>query len=168
MGCALGKVSPPTVTTLAPVSRSRPFVTTRSSPARCPVESVMGLLLDAPKRPAWQPEVVSTEGPSRLEVGSSIRGRARMLGFGVEGRSITAELTPTVYVEDVIVGVAMRVRYEVRPHEGGCVVVHRLESDLPTGLSGRVLSLLLRVRLRRMQRRALERLVAQSEAGSLS
>jgi hypothetical protein len=62
----------------------------------------------------------------------------------------------------------MTVRYEVRPSKDGCLVIHHLESRLPTGVSGRVLSLLLRARLKRMQKTALERLVAQSEAVSAS
>ena len=144
------------------------FVTERSRPAKCPADAVIDLLLDVSNRPGWQPEVVSAEGPHRLATGDSVWGQARMLGFGVEGRSVATIVSPTLYEEQVIVGVGMTVRYEVRPHDDGCLVVHHLESHLPTGFSGRILSLLLRSRLKRMQKTALERLVAQSEAGSIS
>ncbi|MDQ3954592.1 MAG: SRPBCC family protein [Actinomycetota bacterium] len=150
------------------MTAKKPFVTERSSPARCSPDSVIGLLLDASKRPGWQPEVISAEGPVRLTTGDSVWGRARMLGFGVEGRSVATTVSSTLYEEQVIVGVGMTVRYEVRPSDDGCLVVHHLESHLPTGFSGRVLSLLLRARLKRMQKTALARLVAQSEAGSIS
>ena len=87
-----------------------------------------------------------------------------MLGFGVHGVSIAAEVTDDLFQEDVVVGVAMRVRYSVQETERGCRVTHHLECDLPTGLSGRLVALFLRRRLRRMQRNALGRLIAQSEA----
>ena len=126
----------------------------------------MKRLLDATTWPAWQPEIVSTEGNTQVVTGDIVTGTARMLGFGVEGWSRATKTDENVFEEDVVVGVGMRVRYEVRPDGNGCRVTHRLESNMPTGLSGRLLSAFLRGRLKRMQKTALERLVAQSEAGS--
>ena len=91
-----------------------------------------------------------------------------MLGFDVDGRSDALEVDEGIFEEDVVVGVAMRVRYEVRPDPAGCVVIHRLESRLPSGSFGRLLAFLLRYRLRKMQKKAIERLVAQSESADAS
>lgn len=123
-------------------------------------------LLDATTWPAWQPEIVTTEGPSKVVEGDLVSGTARMLGFNVEGRSVALRVEEQVFEEDVVVGVAMRVRYEVHPAGEGCRVVHHLESNLPTGVTGRLLSFFLRRRLKKMQRTAVERLVAQSEAAA--
>ena len=128
----------------------------------------MSYLLDSTAWPEWQPEIVATEGPKRVDRGDIVSGHAEMLGFHVQGRSRAVEVEEDVFEEDVVVGVAMRVRYEVHPEGNGCRVVHRLESEMPRGLSGRLLSLFLRGRLRRMQRTAVERLVAQSEAAEAS
>ena len=144
------------------------FVSEHSMTARCSADEMMARLLDAGQWPAWQPEIVSTEGPERVGPGDVVSGRARMLGFGVQGRSIALHVGPTSFEEDVVVGVALRVRYEVRPEGDRCVVVHRIESDLPGGPMGRLLAFFLRGRLRRMQKMAVARLVAQSEAGSRS
>ena len=149
-----------------PVSAARSFVIQREEAARCPVDSVMKHLLDATTWPAWQPEIISTEGNTRVVAGDIVKGTARMLGFGVEGWSQATRTEENVFEEDVVVGVRMRVRYEVRPDGDGCRVTHHLESNMPSGLSGRLLSALLRGRLRKMQKTSLERLVAQSEAGS--
>jgi hypothetical protein len=91
-----------------------------------------------------------------------------MLGFEVTGRSTAVEVGDSVFDEDVIVGVTMRVRFEVRPSAAGSVVTQRLTAELPEGVAGRLLGLLLRRRLRRMQRVALERLAAQAEGASVS
>lgn len=136
--------------------------------AKCSPDKMMAYLLDATSWPAWQPEIVSTRGPERVAKGDIVSGHARMLGFHVEGRSIAEQVGTTVFEEDVVVGVAMRVRYEVHEEPGGCRVVHRLESQMPSGLTGRLLSFFLRGRLRRMQKKAVERLVAQSESGDPS
>ena len=128
----------------------------------------MAYLLDATSWPAWQPEIVSTRGPKRVSEGDIVSGHARMLGFHVEGRSVATTVGPDVFEEDVVVGVAMKVRYEVHPHENGCTVVHRLESEMPAGLTGRLLAFFLRGRLKRMQKTVVERLVAQSEAADPS
>ena len=145
---------------------SRSFIIEREAQARCSADLMMKHVLDATAWPAWQPEIVSTKGSKRVAEGEIVSGSARMLGFGVEGRSVALEVADDVFEEDVVVGVAMRVRYEVRPDGNGCRVTHRLESNMPTGLAGRLLSAFLRSRLKKMQKTALERLVAQSEADS--
>jgi hypothetical protein len=129
---------------------------------------VIATILDPSTWPAWQPEIVSAAGPSRLERGGVVEGRARMLGFGVTGRSTAVEVGDLVFEEDVVVGVTMRLRFEVRPSSQGSVVTQRLTAELPGGFAGRLLGLLLRWRLRRMQRMALERLAAQAEGASVS
>jgi hypothetical protein len=71
-----------------------------------------------------------------------------------------------VFIEDVIVGVRMVVTYEVVPSATGTRITRTLEADLPGGPSGWLLSLVLRARLRRMQKRVLSELAAQAEAGA--
>lgn len=124
----------------------------------------MALVLDATSWPRWQPEIVATEGPSRVSPGDVVHGHARMLGFHVAGHSTAARVAERAFEEDVVVGVRLRVRYEVTPDGDGTVVTHRLTSDLPRGILGYILSFFLRWRLRAMQRAALRELVAQSEA----
>lgn len=124
----------------------------------------MDLILDPATWPRWQPEIVATEGPERLASSDVVRGRATMLGFNVQGHSTAIEVAPNTFVEDVIVGVRMRVTYVTAPSGEGATITHNLVSDLPTGLWGRVLSFFLRSRLRRMQRAALDELVRQAEA----
>lgn len=148
------------------MSDPRSFTIEREATARCSVDLVMKNLLDATTWPAWQPEIVTTKGPTKVVTGDIVSGTARMLGFGVEGRSVATRVGEGVFEEDVVVGVGMRVRYEVRPEGDGCRVIHRLESNMPTGVAGRVLAAFLRGRLKKMQKTALERLVVQSEAGS--
>lgn len=129
----------------------------------------MAYLLDPSTWPAWQPEITAAAGPAPLGEGDVVRGNARMLGFdGVEGRSVATSSGDKFFEEDVVVGIGMTIRYEVLPDGNGSVVVHRLESMLPAGPAGRLLSLMLRWRLRRLQRTALNRLAAQSEAEELS
>ena len=145
--------------------RPRTFKIQRSARAACDPSSVMGHVLDPASWTAWQPEIMSTEGPAPLSKGDVVSGRAEMLGFvGVEGRSTATYVGDGSFEEDVVVGISMRIRYEVKPDGEGSVITHYLESDLPRGPSGRLLSLLLRWRLRRLQKTALERLVLQTEA----
>ena len=136
-----------------------------AAPSGTDPQAVMSNLLDPETWPAWQPEIISSKGPSPLQKGDTVTGEARMLGFtGVEGRCAVVDAGDDFFEEDVVVGVGMRIRYEVKSDGTGSTVVHRLEADLPTGFSGRVLSFLLRRRLKRLQRTALERLAAQSQA----
>jgi hypothetical protein len=109
--------------------------------------------------PEWQPEILATEGPQVLELKEVISGRARMLGFEVQGQSTIITADSTRFVEDVIVGVRMQVEYRVEPEADGCLVTRRLEADLPGGFAGTILGLFLRMRLRTMQDRVLDALV---------
>ncbi len=123
----------------------------------------MKVLTDPSTWPRWQSEILVTRGPVPLVEGDEVEGRARLLGFHVDGRSKTVAADPTSFVEDVIVGVRMRVEYEIdeRPH--GTTVTRVLTTSLPGGLSGWVLSFLLKRRLKAMQKGVLEALVAQAE-----
>ena len=116
--------------------------------------------------PVWQPEILSARGPEILRTGAVVEGHAKLLGFHVQGQSRAVEVQEEVFEEDVIVGVRMRVRYEVREGDQDVVVTRRLESELPGGVSGRLLSFFLRRRLRRMQSKVLDNLVGQAEAPS--
>jgi Polyketide cyclase / dehydrase and lipid transport len=126
-------------------------------------DEVMSLILDPASWSSWQSEIVVAEGPKQAGSGSVARGRARLLGFAVHGHSTAVEVEPATYDHDVIVGVRMRVRYRVDETENGTLITHRMSADLPGGLSGRLLSLFLRGRLRRLQKRALANLARRSE-----
>jgi hypothetical protein len=145
-----------------------PFVIERSRTARSSPEVVLSKIRDPSSWPAWQPEIVSTNGPSRLDEGAVVVGSARMLGFGVSGRSAAVEVNDHTFEEQVIVGVALRVRFDVRPSDEGVVITQSLSTELPTGPAGRALGMLLRWRLRRMQRVMLDRLARQAEDASVS
>src|SRR3990170_8724364 len=123
-------------------------------------------LLDASRWPQWQPEIVATVGPEHVQVGDVVRGHADLLGFGVAGQAAIEEVPDDGLVEDVLVGVRMRVTYQVEPRDDGCLVRATIVTEAPTGISGRVLGFLLRRRLRRMQRTALDRLTRLAEAQS--
>lgn len=133
--------------------------------ARCAPEDVMGQVLSPRTWPAWQSEILRATGPDRIEEGDQVSGDARLAGFRVQGRSDAHVVTERVFMEDVIVGVRMVVTYQVEPTPTGTRIKRTLECDLPGGPSGWVLSLVLRARLRKMQRRALAQLAAQAEAG---
>jgi hypothetical protein len=126
-------------------------------------EVVSGLLLDPSTWPQWQPEISQARGPAPMEKGDVARGRAKMLGFAVHGHSEALRVADGVFEEDVIVGVRMVIRYEVRPSPSGVRVTHELTALLPGGVSGRVLSLFLRPRLRALQRGALRHLAVQAD-----
>ena len=123
----------------------------------------MRILGDPGTWPAWQTEIIETEGPSPLAEGDTVEGRAQLLGFVVNGRSSTIAASETSFAEDVIVGVHMRVEYEVTPGPEGALVKRRLTTTLPDGFSGRVLSFFLKRRLKAMQKGLLDALVAQAE-----
>ena len=143
--------------------RSR-FEIEDSRPARCAPDAVLDRVLDPSTWPEWQPEILSTSPSHRLEEGDSVEGRAELLGFVVEGRSSAISVEKDSFEEDVIVGVRMRVRYQVTASTEGTTVTRRLVADLPGGFSGRILSFFLKRRLRKMQHGVLESLVAQAES----
>lgn len=136
--------------------------------AKCPPDVVIRQLLDASRWPRWQPEIVATVGPQRVHVGDIVRGHADLLGFGVAGQAAIEEVPDDGLVEDVLVGVRMRVTYQVEPRGADSLVRATIVTEAPTGISGRVLGFLLRRRLRRMQRTALDRLtrLAEAQAGA--
>jgi hypothetical protein len=136
--------------------------------ARCRPDVVIRELLDASRWPQWQPEIVATVGPERVHVGDIVRGHADLLGFGVAGQAAIEEVPDDGLVEDVLVGVRMKVTYQVEPRGADSLVRATIVTEAPTGISGRVLGFLLRRRLRRMQRTALDRLtrLAEAQAGA--
>lgn len=113
--------------------------------------------------PEWQSEILETEQPRWLEPHQVVHGKARLLGFDVHGRSLTLQANEKGFEQDVVVGVRMSVRYSVEGAGGGSVVTHRLRADLPGGLAGAVLSVLLSRRLKKMQTDLLKNLKAQLE-----
>lgn len=138
----------------------------KSALVRAERERVSELLMRPVTWPSWQPEILLTTGPDRVQVGSVVNGRASMMGFEVDGKNETLEVEEGTVTHEVVVGVGMRVTYEVSEEAGGVRITHRLMSDLPRGPAGRLLSFFLRARLRKMQRNVLENLVAQLEAPS--
>ena len=100
--------------------------------------------------------------------GDVARGKAQMLGFHVDGHATAVDVGTAYFEQDVIVGIRMGIRYELKRIEGGTMITHTLRAEMPTGISGRILALFLRRRLRWLQRTALENLVLQSEAGTSS
>lgn len=103
------------------------------------------------------------QGPGTLHEGDVQEGRAHMLGFDVQGKSTAVRIEERCFEEDVVVGVRMKLTYELVPSAQGVVVTHRLEAELPRGPLGRLLSVFLRRRLKRMQETSLEGLVRQAE-----
>ena len=145
-------------------SSRKSFVVVSERVARCDPEVVMRYVLDSTSWPRWQPEIVATTGPQEVKPGDLVRGHADLLGFGVAGQAAIEKVGRRSFTEDVLVGVRMQVSYEVLDHDGGCKVRARVVTEAPTGLSGRILGLLLRRRLRSMQFTALQRLARLSEA----
>lgn len=139
------------------------FVTSRSKPAKCAPEAVLALVRRPATWPQWQNEILATEGPAVLQTGDVATGDASMLGFNVRGQAVVERSTERGFSHYVVVGVGMTVSYDVEEAGEGVVVTHSIESDLPTGLSGRLLSFFLKRRLRRMQAKLIEELVAQAE-----
>jgi Polyketide cyclase / dehydrase and lipid transport len=141
---------------------SRVFEISHSRMADCSPDLLIKRILDPATWPEWQPEIISMEASGPLDEGTSVDGRARLLGFEVDGRSTTVASDEHSYEEDVLVGVRMRVRYEVEQTPTGAKVTRRLTAYLPGGVSGRVLSFFLKRRLRAMQVGVLESLVDQA------
>ena len=117
--------------------------------------------------PDWQEEIVAMEGPEKVTTGDIVHGTAKLLGFHVVGNSVLVSVDDRSLTEDVIVGVRMKIHYEVADEGSERVITRRIEATLPRGLSGRVLTMLLRRRLVKMQERLLDDLVGQAEAGSV-
>lgn len=123
-------------------------------------ETALGQLRDPATWPAWQSEITRAEGPAPLQEGDHVIGDANMLGFAVGGRADVVAAGDGEVEHDVIVGIRMNVRYTLEPAGDGWVLTHRLIAELPRGLSGRVLSVFLKRRLRRMQKKLLDDLAA--------
>lgn len=124
-------------------------------------ENALALLRDPSTWSSWQSEIDHAEGPAPLAAGDHVLGDATMLGFAVGGRADVVTAGDDVVEHDVIVGVRMKVRYTLARAGDGWLLTHRLTADLPRGLSGRVLSVFLKRRLRRMQERLLRDLSAR-------
>lgn len=143
----------------------RSYEIQHSRSVECSADALMKVISDPSTWPGWQSEILETDGRAPLGEGDQVEGRAKLLGFVVNGRSATVTATPGSFVEDVIVGVHMRVEYEVRETSEGTIVTRRLTATLPGGVSGRVLSFFLKRRLKAMQEGLLDALVIQAEAG---
>ncbi|HEU4480287.1 MAG TPA: SRPBCC family protein [Actinomycetota bacterium] len=142
----------------------RRFVISDSVETTGSPDAVLERLLRPATWPQWQSEIRSVSGPERVVSGSVVGGRASMLGFNVDGQSVAVEVGQSVFEEDVVVGVGMRIRYEIETTSAGSRITHTLSSELPEGALGRVLSFFLARRLRRMQKELLEKLGRQAEA----
>lgn len=143
----------------------RSYVIQDSRAVECSPDALMKVISDPSTWPEWQSEILETDGKVPLTAGDQVEGRARLLGFVVSGRSSTITATSSSFIEDVIVGVHMRVEYEIGETSAGTVVSRRLTASLPGGVLGRLLSFFLKRRLRAMQLGVLDALVAQAEAG---
>lgn len=149
--------------TSSPASRAL-FVTSRSKATGCSPDAVLDLVRRPATWPDWQMEIVSAEGPEVLEVGDVATGHASMLGFNVHGQAVAQHSTPDTFRHFVVVGVGMTVSYDVQETANGAILTHTIESALPTGPLGALLSFFLKRRLKRMQARLIDELVAQAEA----
>lgn len=125
----------------------------------------MRLVLDPQTWSSWQPEIKTASGPAPLKQGDLVEGHADMLGFKrVGGRSIAHHVEDRRFEEHVIVGVPMRIIYEVAERDGDVEVTRTISADLPRGPFGSLLSVFLRRRLRKMQHDVLAELVKQAKA----
>jgi hypothetical protein len=144
-----------------PGTRHRVFSVEGETPSRATREGIVALLHVPQSWPIWQREIVDADGPAPLAVGDVVRGRARMLGFGVQGHATVTDLDPGCLEKDVIVGVRMRIRVEVNDSDDRTkptLVSYRLVADLPDGPLGRVLSFFLKRRFKKMQELVLSEL----------
>jgi hypothetical protein len=66
-----------------------------------------------------------------MAFGDVARGEAEMLGWEVHGHSTATDVGPGCFEEDVVVGVRMRIRYDLAPTADGVVITHRLSAQLP-------------------------------------
>lgn len=143
--------------------RTRSFETESSTAISAPAEQIRTRIAAWETWPQWQSEILETEQPRWAEPREIVHGKARLLGFDVHGRSLTTVSDSTRFEQDVVVGVRMRVLYSIEQRDDACVVTHRLSADLPGGLAGRALSIVLARRLRKMQVDLLTRLKSQLE-----
>ena len=139
---------------------------TSSKRTHASVDALMRLVVHPASWPDWQDEIVAMEGPDRVATGDIVHGTAKLLGFHVVGNSVMVAVDERSLTEDVVVGVRMKIHYEISDDGSERLVTRRIDATLPRGLSGRVLTLLLKRRLVKMQERLLVDLVAQAEAGS--
>lgn len=139
---------------------TRRFGSIRSRYVPVAPEAVRRRLVDPQTWPQWQTEIRTTDGPAPLRDGDTVHGSARLLGLHVRGRADMVTVSDGVVEHVAVVGVRLRIRYELRPVDGGVVLTHQLEADLPQGLLGFWLAVVLRWRLRRLQGAVLDRLEA--------
>ena len=145
---------------------SSTFFSTRSRLIAAHPDDVLAVVRDASSWPEWQPEIRSASGSSELEKDDVVRGDADMLGFEVRGHSTITEVGDGRFEEDVVVGVNLHIAFSFEPSSNGTRVTHRMTTQLPTGMMGRLLSVFLRRRLIHMQRTALDRLARHAEASA--
>ena len=145
------------------VTEPRNYEIEDSRSASCSADAVMRVITDPSTWPEWQSEIIETDGKIPLSEGDDVEGRAKLLGFEVSGRSSTIRADGYSFIEDVVVGVHMRITYEVTETGSGAVVTRRLSATMPGGVSGRLLSFLLKRRLKAMQKGVLDALVRQAE-----
>lgn len=148
------------------MSSGKNFETERSTVVRSGPDEVRSLIVRPATWPSWQPEILRTDGPDLLDEGAVVDGRAAMMGFEVDGKNVTLELGDRRIVHHAVVGVGMTITYEIEEHADGAHLTHRLQSDLPSGFFGKLLSFFLRARLRRMQREVVANLARQAEEPS--
>jgi hypothetical protein len=105
----------------------RTFEIRRSLKTSSAPEVVYGNLINPKAWPHWQSEIVSIEDRGSLAAGDVVRGEADLLGFEVAGFSNAIRGSmETLFEEDVIVGVRMRIRYQVHADGAGTLVTHSL------------------------------------------
>lgn len=143
----------------------KPVLLTSEIRSSCDPDILRRLLADPSTWSEWQPEILYAKGPEPMAPGDTARGRARMLGFEVHGQSTALSVGARHFEEDAVVGVHMKIRYELEAVDDGIVVRHRLELERSGGPAGRILNWLLRRRLKKMQEQALRALVAVAGRG---
>lgn len=147
------------------MNRDRSYRIQDSIETTSDADAVMRLVLSPRTWPRWQSEIRRVEGPETVEEGDQISGDAELVGFRVQGRSDAHVVGDGLFIEDVIVGVRMVVTYRVEKTERGALIHRSLEAEMPGGAAGALLTLVLKARLKKMQKRLLRELVAQAEAG---
>jgi Polyketide cyclase / dehydrase and lipid transport len=143
---------------------SKPYRLQDHITTSAPQEVVMRRVLAPKTWPEWQAEIKAVEGPDQIQEGDQVSGDAALVGFQVKGKSDAQIVDQEVFMEDVIVGVRMVITYEVRRTDEGTRITRTIETDLPSGILGSLLSVALRAKLRKMQKQLLKDLAAQAEA----